>query len=306
MPIYRNNKNYGTRVVFGSEPPTPPTPPTPTDNYFYVEDASGSDNTLTITQYGTYDIEVFRSTNQTNWVSMGTTTRGTPLMATVPANGRLYLKAVADKWYQNRISVSSSYNIGGNIMSLLYGDNYTGAIFTNLNEYAFSYLFYSSTNLLNVKNLVLPENVVTACYGIMFNSCSSLITAPTLPATTLANECYNAMFGWCTSLETAPALPATTLANQCYRGMFYECTSLTETPVLPATTLVPNCYREMFSNCLSLSTVTTYAQDISASNCLSEWLGWVSQTGDFYNLGGATYSSGNSGIPTGWTEHTSL
>lgn len=33
---------------------------------------------------------------------------------------------------------------------------------------------------------------------------------------------------------------------------------------------------------------------------------WEKPTGDFYNLGGATYTSGDSGIPTGWTEHTLL
>ena len=60
----------------------------------------------------------------------------------------------------------------------------------------------------------------------MFNNCTSLTTAPTLPATTLANNCYAYMFENCTSLTTAPALPATTLANNCYAYMFRGCTSL--------------------------------------------------------------------------------
>ena len=34
------------------------------------------------------------------------------------------------------------------------------------------------------------------------------------------------MFGGCTSLTTAPALPATTLAGGCYQEMFTGCTSL--------------------------------------------------------------------------------
>jgi hypothetical protein len=45
------------------------------------------------------------------------------------------------------------------------------------------------------------------------------------------------MFDGCTSLTTAPALPATTLAANCYSYMFYGCTSLTSAPALPATTL---------------------------------------------------------------------
>ena len=61
------------------------------------------------------------------------------------------------------------------------------------------------------------------CYYSMFQGCTSLTTAPSLPATTLANYCYSYMFQGCTSLTSAPSLPATTLANYCYRSMFYGC-----------------------------------------------------------------------------------
>ena len=60
----------------------------------------------------------------------------------------------------------------------------------------------------------------------MFYGCTSLTTAPSLPATTLAQDCYIAMFYNCTSLTTVPELPATTLASYCYQSMFYNCTSL--------------------------------------------------------------------------------
>jgi hypothetical protein len=64
------------------------------------------------------------------------------------------------------------------------------------------------------------------------------------------------------------------------------------------------CYYFMFYGCGNLNSVTTYAQDISATDCLTRWLSGVSSTGDFYNYGNATYPSGEDGIPTGWTEHT--
>ena len=60
----------------------------------------------------------------------------------------------------------------------------------------------------------------------MFQGCTSLTTAPSLPATTLANYCYSNMFSGCTSLTTAPSLPATTLANGCYSNMFKGCAKL--------------------------------------------------------------------------------
>ena len=89
----------------------------------------------------------------------------------------------------------------------------------------------------------------------MFDGCTSLVTPPTLPATTLANNCYRDMFHGCTSLTTPPELPATTLAQGCYGSMFYDCTSLVTPPSLPATTLYYRCYYEMFNNCTSLTTV---------------------------------------------------
>ncbi|MDY4175846.1 MAG: T9SS type A sorting domain-containing protein, partial [Bacteroidales bacterium] len=85
-----------------------------------------------------------------------------------------------------------------------------------------------------------------------FSDCTGLTSAPSLPATTLAEECYNWMFSSCTSLTSAPTLPATTLAKWCYRGMFAGCTSLTSAPSLPATTLAEECYNWMFSGCTSL------------------------------------------------------
>ena len=43
---------------------------------------------------------------------------------------------------------------------------------------------------------------------------------------TMADSCYSSMFYGCTSLTTAPALPATTLALYCYRSMFEGCTKI--------------------------------------------------------------------------------
>lgn len=145
------------------------------------------------------------------------------------------------------------------------------------------------------------------CYSGMFNCCTSLHTAPSLPATTLKDYCYSGMFAFCETLTTAPSLPVTQLAQSCYKRMFNVCTSLTEAPELPATTLVSSCYESMFEYCTNLNKVTTYAEDISASNCLTNWMANVSPVGDFYNEGGANYEIDSvSGIPTGWIEHTSL
>ena len=98
------------------------------------------------------------------------------------------------------------------------------------------------------------------------------------------------MFYGCTSLTTAPALPATTLANFCYSGMFHNCTSLTTAPALPATTLTNNCYRNMFNNCKSLQVYSssgtghTEAWRIPTSGSVSSY---TSQSRMFYNCPGS-------------------
>ena len=359
-PVQSNwNESDSTSLAYIQNKPTIPTvPPMATEtltftleggvkktiefytapNYFYVEDVSGSDNTLSITKSNSSapDIEVFCSTDRSNWMSMGTTST-TAITATIPANGKLYLKATTNNWAtesqkSNNIKVSGNHNVGGNIMSLLYGDNFEGQTTLPSGVYTFHHLFDRNTTLVNAQDLILPATTLNAyCYSDMFSECTSLTTEPVLPATTLAERCYNGMFWGCTALTTPPELPATTLVERCYSNMFTSCTSLTTAPALPATTMAWGCYAGMFQSCSALTTapalpattliemcytwmfadsgvntVITYAQDISASACLKNWLGGVAATGDFYNLGGATYTSGDSGIPTGWTEHTTL
>ena len=117
-----------------------------------------------------------------------------------------------------------------------------------------------------VKNGNRPA-MASYCYSNMFQGCTSLTAAPSLPATTLASYCYSNMFYGCTSLTTAPSLPATTLASYCYYYMFYGCTSLTTAPSLPATTLANNCYNSMFQGCTSLTTVPSLPATTLKINC---------------------------------------
>ena len=67
------------------------------------------------------------------------------------------------------------------------------------------------------------------CYDSMFggySADSTLVSAPTLSATTLATDCYEYMFRNCTGLKSLPELPATSLASYCYYYMFDGCTGL--------------------------------------------------------------------------------
>ena len=61
----------------------------------------------------------------------------------------------------------------------------------------------------------------------------------------------------------------------------------------------------MFTTCPLIDSITTYFTG-DYTTYLEGWLTDVAQTGDFYNLGGATFAAGADGIPTGWTEHNSI
>lgn len=132
--------------------------------------------------------------------------------------------------------------------------------------------------LLDYKNYK-TVNTDNARFYKLFVECKQLISAPELPATTLAANCYSAMFVRCSSLISAPKLPATTLANYCYCDMFNGCTNLTSAPELPATTLAADCYIHMFEDCTKLSTVTMLAPSDEIANKYDACFRWLYDAG---------------------------
>ena len=170
---------------------------------------------------------------------------------------------------------------------------------TTLAQYCYNSMFNSCTSLTQAPELP-ATTLAQYCYTSMFNNCTSLTQAPELPVTTLTDNCYYNMFGSCTNLTQAPVLPATTLAKSCYSNMFYGCTSLTSAPELPATTLTDNCYVDMFRNCASLNYIKALITSPVSSN-LKRWVTGVASSGTFVKHPNATWTTGDDGIPSGWT-----
>ena len=225
----------------------------------------------------TYATSFSYSKDKSTWTDTIVDNTAKTISIPVTNGDNVYLKGVAltcfDEGNYGGLSINSTANINasGNIMSLLYGDNFTDK--TTLPEggtYNFGSLFSGNEHLINAKDLKLHAATLNySCYSSMFEGCTSLTTAPELPATTLAENCYEFMFSGCTSLTTAPELPATTLAPGCYGYMFSDCTSLSTAPELPATTLADNCYNGIFSGCTSLTTTSTLPATTLASSCYS-------------------------------------
>ena len=159
-------------------------------------------------------------------------------------------------------NMSGSIAASGNIMSLI---DKSCASTTIPCANCFYGLFENCTSLTSAPELP-ATTLAEYCYTAMFSGCTKLVTAPTLPATTLSESCYHSMFEGCTKLAAAPELPATTLTENCYGGMFYGCTSLATAPTLPATTLAEACYDCMFYGCTSLETAPALPATILAVN----------------------------------------
>ena len=244
-------------------------PPTPSgyENQYLTFEALADDTTFTFTPLNN-NVVKYSLNNGRTWVEGNSVQVGNgnkvlvkgELIPLIDTNNNIYGIGT--------FSSSANFNVEGNIMSLLFGDNFTGKTDLTGYDYAFEDLFLHAYNMINAKNLVLPAKTLSKeCYFSMFMNCYRLVTTPKLPATTLADSCYHHMFNNCESLVNAPELPATTLASRCYNGMFDGCTSLTTAPELPATTLADYCYYGMFSGCTSL----VNAQSILPATTLADY-----------------------------------
>lgn len=244
--------------------------------------------------------------NGVSWTEYTSSKSGTTITI-LNKNEKLLLKgdnASYGKWtnqdhtrylYTNHFGISKPSNVYGNIMSLVYGDDFEDEKTLTESE-TFPSLF-SGCKIISADNLILPATTLTEhCYNsmfhactsltapphsigtndtimarsscqFMFSTCTSLTTASRLPSTTLAVDCYGAMFMNCTSLTTAPQLPSMILAENCYGQMFEGCTSLTTAPTLPSTTLADNCYERMFYGCTSLTIAPQLPATTLAESC---------------------------------------
>ena len=119
------------------------------------------------------------------WTDYTSTADGTTI-ATLNIGQKILIKGNNDTYnvvsdYIGNFScftASKQIDVNGNIMSLIYGDNFKG-------QYSFPSGTFNFYNIFNSAPIVSAENLI-------------------LPATTLATACYKNMFKGCTGLTTAP------------------------------------------------------------------------------------------------------
>lgn len=228
----------------------PDTPPIEKKDYLCVTLPLGGNVRLIGTKPTTMDY-VKMSLDGRHWQDITSINLG--------AGGKVYIKGSGSAFgkgdgnYSWQFQIDKNAIISGNIMSLLYDDDFENK--TEVGKNAFAYLFAAdsvSKNIVDISNLKLPATEVgDYAYANMFAGTSNgsyfhkYTKTPKLPATTLGIGCYKSMFAY-SQVNEMPDLTATTLAEECYSNMFKGC-SIKEAKVLPATSLAPYCYRYMFA-----------------------------------------------------------
>ena len=173
---------------------------------------------------------------------------------------------------------------------------------TNLADKCYMQMFRKCTSLTHAPTFTVNSAAYRCCYN-MFRGCSNLsdVSTISLPANQMYEDCYREMFRLCSSLTTVDSglLPATNLARYCYTQMFNE-SGITRAPDLPATTLTTECYRGMFLKCYSLTYVKCLAQTGISGNTI-QWVKDTNGSGTFVKYTGVSWTTGENGIPSGWT-----
>ena len=176
---------------------------------------------------------------------------GALITPTIAAGDKVLFKGIATQVsYPNSqaslFNISANCNVSGNIMSLLYGDNFQNQTSfpsgsTNNFMYLFAESYFVRTNIVSAENLILPATTLTQqCYSGMFKSpYSKLTTAPKLPATTLVGSCYYHMFEDCNHLNSITMLATDISASSSLKnwvrnvaatGTFTKAASMTTLP----------------------------------------------------------------------------
>jgi len=203
------------------------------------------------------------------WTSLAAST-ATP---TLHSGEKILWKKTASS-INTTFTATGTFKVYGNIMSLIYGDNFVGKVTFTANS-VFNNLFKGNTYVVDASNLILPATTLrTSCYANMFSGCSSLVHAP-------------------------KELPSATQALYSCQSMFINCSNLTETPFMPSLTLGSYSYSNMFRHCTKLNYVKCLATQWE-SNSTWVWLDSVASSGTFVKNVNATWGRDGSGIPSSW------
>lgn len=244
------------------------------DDYLCVEALGGVIFGIEKDPFYDYDIE-YMVNGDGNWINIESDNYNYKLAKGDKAYFRGVLREIPNGlgifYFDNSVA------IGGNVMSMVYGDDAKG-----------------KTSLEGYPSIFLR----------MFSGCTTIksVSQGLLPATELSEGCYQEMFYGCSNMEGVPDLPATALQPSCYLKMFRGCKKITSSPDLPSATLVSKCYEQMFYGCSVLKSIKAMFLTTPGTSYTNNWVYSVASGGAFHKNKDATWNvSGNSGVPSNWT-----
>ena len=180
-----------------------PTPPTPEQHSYFTIESLEDTNTIRWVKSSGPTVSLSYSTDDgETWTDL-TLSSSTDLVI-INTGDKVIFKGTNDylslAWDRyNYFTGNKTFKIYGNIMSLLWGDDFEDhSEFKTGTTHNFCGIFRDSTNLIDASGLLLPADICNEeCYNGMFRGCTNLVIAPELPATTPAKGCYSSMFEAC-------------------------------------------------------------------------------------------------------------
>lgn len=150
-----------------------------------------------------------------------------------------------------RFTISNKCNIGGNVMSMIYGEDYIGKLSIS-KEKQFEGLFYNCSQIINAGKLVLPATSTSyRPYRYMFSGCTNMEVAPEIHLYSWHQEAGFYMFKDCKRLIKTPKIRVSAYSSNAFSYMFTGCTGLIEAPMeIYANDSLACAY--MFSGCTNL------------------------------------------------------
>lgn len=253
----------------------------PYETYYFTIRSLADNNTISLPRDAGYSAS---TDNGTTWVAVNNSYR----QVTLDSGDTILFKHIDNNSYQGgrKFTASAYYEVYGNLASLMVGDSFSSVTSASTLEKnsPFKQMFSGDTKVVNAEGLVLPwgqlgikvQSSSKQFFYAMFKGCTSLTSAPELPATTLANAGYHyqEMFYGCTSLTKAPSvLPALSCPTNTYLDMFKGCTSLTKAPEISATALTGSeVFRGTFSGCINLSTPPSILPATALTDLCYSWM----------------------------------
>lgn len=296
--------------------------------YFTIEALEEGTIKAYINYYVLGQGNIYYSYNKTNWYSIFEHDENGQLYTNINVikNQKVYFKGdylPARNYNLGGLKFSSNvkFNVSGNILSLVYLDNFQNQkyliqqsnLITSSSNSLWNYCNWEYNGVRCYRNM---GDQYSGIFGGMFKDNTNLISAGNL-VFSMKHVCetFSYMFYGCTSLVDFPQfIDGIVCWGDPFSNMFYGCTSLKKvekfSPIFASHIRGANgsnsyCYR-MFYGCSSLNYVkclmtNPYESGTSEPFSMGSWLSGVSQTGTFVKRRNIYWSTGVSGIPSGWT-----